>query len=92
MPRLVWAVTMLTPPTEGTTPEVVSARWGSPVTGSSILMTEAPKSARTPAAAGANVHWATSSTWTPSNMGGDSAVSSGVPGAGVVGMAVAPPL
>src|SRR5271166_2677909 len=51
---------------------VVSAftnpRIGSPRTGSSILTTSAPQSARTPAAAGTNSHEDTSTTLTPFKM------------------------
>src|SRR5579862_5429682 len=69
LPRLGSSIMWLTPPGPlGTSPDVMSARCGSPVSGCSTLSTSAPHSASTAPAAGTYVHAATSRTRTPDMM------------------------
>ena len=64
LPRLGCSTMKLTPPVLGISPEVISPRCGSPLTGCSTFSTSAPQSASTAPAAGTNHHCATSTTRT----------------------------
>src|SRR6201997_3845897 len=68
LPRLGCSMKWLTPPAPATMPELIKPRWGSPVSGCSILITSAPQSASTAPAAGTNVHAASSTTRMPLSM------------------------
>src|SRR5271166_4742316 len=68
LPRLGCSMKWLTPPAPATMPELINPRWGSPVSGCSILITSAPQSANTAPAAGTNVHAASSTTRMPLRM------------------------
>src|SRR4029453_18414737 len=68
LPRLGCSIMKFTPRApNGTRPEVISPRCGSPVTGCSILMTSAPQSTSTDPPEGTNIQLATSMTRIPSS-------------------------